>query len=326
VQSEHILFVSKSAGDASTRYRGLQYYPFFYKIGYTTEHVTVSGGVKAFLNTLVLAYKADVVIVIRRTFPFFLTWLLRRVSKKLIFDMDDAIFCRSDGSVSKTRLNRFMCMAKASDHIFAGNQFLAEKALNFNNAVTIVPTSLKVQKYNVTVEPSNEYVDLVWIGSRSTSKYLLDILPELEALAKKYTNLRLKIIADFDLPSAKLPIVAIPWSEENEVNELLNSDIGVAPMRVNDWTRGKCALKVLQYMAARLPVVSSDVGVNGEAVDEGKTGLLVDSTKEWQTAISRLIDEKSYRVELGNGGFEKVSRDYDINVIFKRIQTVMESL
>lgn len=240
--------------------------------------------------------------------------------------MDDAIFCRSDGSASKTRMNRFMHMAKASDHIFAGNQFLAEKALKFNNAVTIVPTSLKVQKYNTATEQSNEYVDLVWIGSQSTSKYLLDILPELEALAEKYTNLRLKIIADFDLPEAKLPIIATPWSEDNEVKELVNSDIGIAPMRRNDWTRGKCALKVLQYMAASLPVVSSDVGVNGEAVDEGKTGLLVDATKEWQKAISRLIDEKSYREGLGNAGFEKVSRDYDINVIFKRMQAVIESL
>ena len=325
MQLKRILFVSKGDKDASTRYRGQQYYPFFHDAGYRTEHVIVSGGINAFLNTLKLAHKADIVIVLRKTFPVVLMWLLRRVAKKLIFDLDDAIFCSSDGSASKTRMKRFMHMAKVSDHIFAGNQFLAAKALEFNDAVTLVPTSLNIKKYEIQAVQPDSYVDLVWIGSRSTSKYLKDILPELEKLAEKYADLRLKIIADFDLPEAKLPVIAIPWSEGNEVKELLSSDIGIAPMRDNDWTRGKCALKVLQYMAASLPVVSSNVGVNGEAVDEN-TGLLINSSEQWQKAISFLIENRSQRVQMGKSGYQKVIQDYDINVVFKRILTVIQQL
>ena len=325
MQQKRILFVSKGENDASTRYRGQQYYPYFHKEDYLTEHVTASGGIKPFLNTLKLAYKADIVIVLRKTFPFVLMWLLRRVAKKLIFDMDDAIFCSSDGSASKTRMKRFAYMAKVSDHIFAGNQFLAAKALEFNDAVTLVPTSLNTKKYEVQAVQTDSYVDLVWIGSRSTSKYLKDILPELERLAEKHADLRLKIIADFDLPEAKLPVIAVPWSEENEVKELLSSDIGIAPMRNNDWTRGKCALKVLQYMAASLPVVSSNVGVNGEAVDEN-TGLLINSPNEWQDAISSLVDDQRKRAQMGSSGYQKVSQDYDINVVFKRMLTVIQQL
>lgn len=324
--SKRILFVSKGESDASTRYRGQQYFPFFQSAGYLSEHVKVSGGLSSFLNTLKLARKADIVIVLRKTFPTFLTWLLRRAAKKLIFDLDDAIFCSSDGSASRTRMKRFKHMAKVSDHIFAGNQFLAEKALEFNEAVTLVPTSLNVKKYGVKAVQPNQYVDLVWIGSRSTSKYLKDILPELEILAEKYTNIRLKIIADFDFPDAKLPVVAVPWSEENEVKELLSSDIGLAPMRANDWTRGKCALKVLQYMAASLPVVSSNVGVNGEAVDDKVSGLLIDSSGQWQNAISSLIDDQLQGVQMGQAGFQKVSQTYDINVVFKQMLTVVQQL
>jgi len=322
---KRILFVSKGENDASTRYRGQQYYPYFHKADYHTEHVKVSGGLKSFLNTLKQAYQADVVIVLRKTFPAVLTWLLRKAAKKLIFDMDDAIFCSSDGSASKTRMKRFTHMIKVSDHIFAGNQFLAEKALAFNDAVTLIPTSLSVEKYKAQTDHGNSFVDLVWIGSRSTSKYLKDILPELETLAEKHANLRLKIIADFDLPEAKLPVMAVPWSEENEVKELLSSDIGIAPMRDNDWTRGKCALKVLQYMAASLPVVSSNVGVNGEAVDEN-TGLLINSLNEWQDAISSLIDGQIKRAQMGSAGYQKVSQKYDINVVFKRMLTVIQQL
>ncbi|OUR65486.1 hypothetical protein A9Q79_00370 [Methylophaga sp. 42_25_T18] len=325
MQSKHILFVSKGENDASTRYRGQQYYPFFHDAGYFTEHVKVSGGINAFLNTLKLAYKADIVIVLRKTFPAVLTWLLRKVATKLIFDMDDAIFCSSDGSASKTRMKRFMHMAKVSDHIFAGNQFLAATALKFNGAVTLIPTSLNIKKYEVQAAQPDSYVDLVWIGSRSTSKYLKDILPQLESLADKHANLRLKIIADFDFPQSKLPVIAVPWSEENEVKELLSSDIGIAPMRDNDWTRGKCALKVLQYMAASLPVVSSNVGVNGEAVDE-HSGLLINTSDEWQGAISSLVDDQVKREQMGASGYQKVSQEYDINVVFKRMLTVIQQL
>ena len=96
-------------------------------------------------------------------------------------------------------------------------------------------------------------------------------------------------------------------------------------MRDNDWTRGKCALKVLQYMAASLPVVSSNVGVNGEAVDE-HSGLLINTSDEWQGAISSLVDDQVKREQMGASGYQKVSQEYDINVVFKRMLTVIQQL
>jgi glycosyltransferase involved in cell wall biosynthesis len=302
----------------------MQFVPLLKEHDFTTHHVTASGGIRAILETLWQARQSDIVIVIRKTFPSAITWLLRLVSKKLIFDFDDAVFCSSTGVASKTRMSRFSNIVRCSDYIFAGNQFLAENALKFNDAVSVIPTCLDVEKYEVTTEKPNDVVDLVWIGSQSTSKYLIDILPLLERLAERLPTLRLKIISDFDLPEAKIPVLAITWNEVTEVQELVSSHIGIAPMRDNEWTKGKCALKVLQYMAASLPVVSANVGVNSEAVIMNETGLLAESTEHWMEAVTSLATNKTHCVAMGIEGHKRVKEHYDINSIFKNILAVLE--
>lgn len=319
----NILFISKSIKSSSTRYRALQFYPLFEGHGYTPHHATASGGFFAILNTLFRASQADTVIVLRKTFPFIVTVLLRLVSKRLIFDLDDAIFCRSDGSFSKTRMNRFSSIVKQCDHVFAGNKFLAEQSLKFNSRVSIIPTCLDTSKYNIGTPKPKNHTDIVWIGSKSTSKYLLDILPILETAAKKHPTLRLKVIADFQVTDAKIQTLNIAWNEATEAAELASAHIGIAPMIENDWTQGKCALKVLQYMAAKLPVISSNIGVNGEAIISGETGYLVTHSTQWLDAISQLYNDLNKQQLMGLAGQEKVNRHYDIHIVFSKILTAL---
>jgi glycosyltransferase involved in cell wall biosynthesis len=318
----NILFISKSYNSSSTRYRALQFFPYLKSNGFEPKHITASGGLLAVLKTLQLARQADVVIVLRKTFPLIINWLLRVVSKKLIFDLDDAIFCRSNGAISKTRMKRFKAIVSKSDHVFAGNQFLVDNALKFNSSVSLIPTSIDVEKYNVPARKPTDWIDLVWIGSHSTSKYLLDLIPVLDDIAATQPLLRLKVIADFDIPEAKIPTLIIPWSESGEAYELASSHIGIAPMIENDWTKGKCALKVLQYMAAGLPVISSNVGVNSEAINSEKNGFLVTTPEEWKKAIKTLIDDPELRQTMG-GKAKKDVKCYDINKVVDQISNVL---
>lgn len=193
-----------------------------------------------------------------------------------------------------------------------------------NDAVSVIPTCLDVEKYHVVADKPEDHIDLVWIGSKSTRKYLVDALPALELAAQRISNLRLKIIADFDLPQATIPTLVVPWNAATEASELASAHIGIAPMRDDDWSRGKCALKVLQYMAAGLPVVSSNVGVNAEAVMPGKTGYLASTVEEWSQAIQRLAKDKELQHTMGAAGQERVKQEYDLTVVFARIKATLD--
>lgn len=307
-----LLFVSKGIEASSTRYRALQYFPLLKQAGFSCEHASASGGLWPMARMYWKAINAEVVIVVRKTFPAFFRWLLRKFSKRLIFDFDDAVFCRPNGQQSKTRKARFRAMTEMSDHLFAGNGYLAASASSAQSKTTLLPTCVDTVRYQMEVKKPEGSIDLVWIGSQSTSKYLEQILPVLEQAALEIPGLRLKIVADFTLSSDQLEIVAVPWSEEGEVEAIASSHIGIAPMVDDDWTRGKCALKLLQYMAAGLPVISSDAGANREVVVDGESGYLVSSPGQWIEALKKLRDDKMLREAMGAAGQQRVADYFDL--------------
>lgn len=320
-----VLFLSKGSDSASTRYRAIDYFTALQERGIEALHVDLSGSPRNYLAALSEARRADVVIVLRKTFGGLFRTVLRHSAKRLVFDFDDAIFCNSDGSPSRTRMQRFQAMMAACDHVLAGNNFLASAAARFNPAVTRVPTSVDAARYCVDAKKPCDTLDLVWIGSSSTRKYLEAALPALENAARQVPKLRLKIIADFTLQSQTLPILDVRWDAQTEAREIASAHIGIAPMVDNDWTRGKCGLKVLQYMAAGLPVISSRAGVNAEIVRHGENGLLVDSADDWARSIAALANDEALRNRLGQSGQELVRREYTLEVAVERLLQAVAS-
>ena len=322
--SKKILYLSKGENASSTRYRALQYFPLYQQSGYHPTHLTISGGMLPFLRALLQATQVDTVILLRKTFPTPFFWLLRKVSKKLIFELDDAIFSNTDGRDSETRMSRFITTASQCDQVFAGNQYLADTAKMYQSNTSVIPTSLNTAKYNRPAERYTKDFVLVWIGSRSTKKYIASILPAIEVASKTIPHLRLKIVADFHLQSDCLPIDNIPWTEATEAAEINSADIGLAPLPPDNWTKGKCALKVLQYLSAGLPVISSSTSANGYAVENLKSGYLVDNESNWTQAIITAHQQREQLTIMGAYGQKRVRAEFDINVVFKQILKQLE--
>lgn len=319
-----VLFISKGEKASSTRYRALQYFPYLVKDGFLPKHTTISGGFLSIIKTLILTSKADVVVLLRKTFPYPIFWILRKLSKKLIFDFDDAIFCNTDGSYSETRMSRFICTVAKVDRVMAGNSYLAENAKKFQTNTFVIPTSLDTQKYNKTHKTESEHgLTLVWIGSQSTKKYISGILPEIEEAATQISNLTLKIIADFEIKSKVINIVNIPWSEATEAEELYNSDIGLAPLPEDNWTKGKCALKVLQYMAVGIPVISSPTSVNGYVVEHEKSGFIATTASDWVKFIKVAAQSKHRLPDMGSFGQARVIKEFDISIVYKSLKALL---
>ena len=256
------LFLAKSMDDPATRYR---LKPLLVRLNEAGEDFVVfyEPGLLDRMRVLWCARSAGTVFIQRKLFGRLFLTLLGLVSRRVIFDFDDAIFLRSNGKVSRTRRARFRATCRISSLVLAGNEYLSREAARWVRTaeVLVQPTCVPTERYS-TAGQKDPVFTLVWIGSRSTSRYLEQYRPVLEAIGRRFPDIRLKVIGDFKFQLDAMKVVLAPWSEATEAQALASAHVGIAPMSEDPWTRGKCALKVIQYMAAGLPVISSRAGAN----------------------------------------------------------------
>jgi len=311
-----ILFLVPRLDKASTRYRILQYLPALAEAGIRHEIRAVSKVARDWLRLLKQVRAADVVFIQKKLFSAFEIALLKKLSRRLVYDFDDAVMFKdslaSDRQHARQR-RRFAATARRADLLIAGNGYLQEQGLALGRPTVLIPTPLDMERYlPKTRQASGNEVVLGWIGSRSTLKYLRDIAPALEELGQRLSNLRLKIVADdfFDLDH--LPVIKKNWSAADEIDDLHSFDIGLMPLNDDVWTRGKCGFKLLQCMAVGLPVVCSPVGANREIVTDGIEGFWAVRQEEWVKRLVTLAGDAELRQTMGKRGRDKVLRRYSL--------------
>jgi glycosyltransferase involved in cell wall biosynthesis len=135
----------------------------------------------------------------------------------------------------------------------------------------------------------------------------------LKILKAKYGDrIKIKVIGDKSYNNHELNISGIGWSRETEIKELSEIDIGIMPLPNDEWAKGKCGLKGLQYMALNIATVMSPVGVNTDIIQDGVNGFLADVSEEWVEKISRLIEDSNLRKTLADNGRKTVLDKYSV--------------
>ena len=308
------LFLGKAIDEASTRYRVQPIMGSLAEEGYETNFRSTDLNWFQKLTLLRDAPTFDLVFIQRKLFSPFYIKLLRNRANKLVFDFDDAVFVKSSGHSSSSRFKKFQAVCAAADLVIAGNEYLSEYAAQAGaNNIQLVPTSVAVDDYEMAgAIEKHEPFTLVWIGSSSTRRYLDLLTPVLDWLAAEVDGIQLKVIADFEFRLESMPVINVRWSAEGEVQELASCHVGIAPMINDAWTRGKCALKVLQYMAAGLPVVSSNSGANKEVIISGETGYLAEVDEDWVNAVKRLAESNELRQKLGAAGRRRAEEHFSL--------------
>ena len=265
------------------------------------------------------------VYIQRRLLGAFDLFFIRKASKKLVYDFDDAVMYRSSrhsNQVSLSRRRAFGRMVRASDAVIAGNQFLKGEALKYvgEGKVAVIPTAVDMEKY-----PAKDHgkfgnsVILGWIGSGSTLWYLRNLIPVLETLYHKYPQLKLKVVSDEFFDCSAVPIVKKKWALEDEVSDLQSFDIGLMPLTEDVWSQGKCGLKAVQYSASGIPVVCSPIGINRDIVEDGLNGYWASTDGQWVERISRLVDNPALRVKMGMKGRKRVERSFSVEVTSRMV-------
>ncbi len=261
--------------------------------------------------------KYDIVFLHKKRLNPFDSFWLHCYANKIIYDFDDAVIYndKNPDKASCKRQKSFKRTVKLSNMVIAGNPYLANLARPFNQNIKVLATGLDVNSYRQEIDrPNDGKVRLVWVGSKSTLGYLAEIKPALEEIGSRCDNTVLRIICDnfFDLQN--MSVEKRRWSLETQARDLITSDIGLAPLPDNRFTRGKCGFKVLQYAAAALPVIANPVGLNAEYVREGINGFLANSCSEWTEKILLLLRDPQLRKRMGLKGRSDVGR-FDLKIL-----------
>jgi glycosyltransferase involved in cell wall biosynthesis len=270
------------------------------------------------------ANEFDIVFIQREAFLLGSTFFEKRFRKskaKIIYDFDDSIWL-GDTSDANKKLRwlkypgKIAKIISISDMVFAGNKYLANYASYYNDNVKIVPTTIDTDEYkrNYNSQRADGKVCIGWTGSITTIKHFEYAVPVLRKLKEKYGDkLEIKVIGDEKYTNEELAIKGQRWSKENEINELAKFDIGIMPLPNDEWSKGKCGLKGLQYMALEIPAIMSPVGVNTEIINDGVNGFLAMSEQEWIEKISLLIDDPILRERIGKEARKTIIEKYSKN-------------
>lgn len=325
---------------ASSRLRLYQYIDWFEKAGlrckvlplindsqlkryYETGKYSKADLIYAYVLRIISLLKIEsysLILIEKEALPWLPAWfekvLLSRVP--YVLDFDDAIFHNYDLHKSKLvkrllgkRIDKIMATASL---VIAGNNYLADRALSSGaRCVKLIPTVIDLVRYtvnpNIKDQQANGALKIVWIGSPSTLIYLKIVEKSLTRLSETIP-FSLRIIGGGHLMISGVNVEILPWSESGESSAITDCDIGIMPLLNTPWEQGKCAYKLIQYMACGLPTVASPVGANPSVVVDGVTGFLADSDDAWFEKLKLLMTDTTLRNKMGAAGRERVEANY----------------
>jgi glycosyltransferase involved in cell wall biosynthesis len=258
--------------------------------------------------------------------------LLAAFSRRRVFDIDDAIYVRKPRRLGEPadesvwRKKKFAATCRWVDAVAAGNEVLAAAARPSARQIALLPTSIDVACYQPSTAGPDEPPRIVWIGSPENLVYLEMVRPALARLTKRYPRLLLRVICSQFPDWADVAIEKVNWSSATEAQSLAGAHIGIMPLTDDAWSRGKCAFKLLQYMAAALPCVASPVGANTEAVLDAVNGFHAVNVDQWEQSLEKLITSPELRARFGAKGREHVQQRYSMQAYREHYRALLETL
>lgn len=282
---------------------------------------------KSLLKLLYITFfqstKFHYVFVQREAFMLGTAFFEKAIAKraKLIFDFDDSIWMANVSAANKKLAflknpDKTKEIIQAAAKNVVGNSFLEEYALQFSNAVILIPTTVDTEEYSRSspLKPKADgRVCIGWSGSQTTIEHFKLAEPYLKEIKRKYRDkVYFKVIGDPSYKNEELGIIGKKWTRDTEIKELEEIDIGIMPLPNDEWSKGKCGLKGLVYMSMEIPSILEDVGVNKEIIQDGENGMLCHNHQSWIEKLSLLIEDQNLRLTLGESGRKTILKKYSI--------------
>ena len=278
----------------------------------------------------------DLVLIQKDVLPSAYLLILRIMGKKLIFDLDDALFEKHPTispslfsldrlffELRKRSLNRVLSQAAA---VIVTAPYLARYVKKLNPQVHIITGPIDCASAGPVEVPAHSGVVVGWIGSPVTTRFVRDILGALREVQQRHEEVSFDMVGASEFCADGLDLRFLEWSDEEEAVLLSRFDIGIMPLSSDNWSKGKGGLKILQYFAMGIPVVCSPVGINAELVTDGETGFLARDSDEWVEKLSILVRDEELRRRMGEAGRRIVRTRYDLKNAVDRMEAIVREV
>jgi glycosyltransferase involved in cell wall biosynthesis len=283
---------------------------------------------KRLWNVLTLGGR-NLIVIEGQLFPYappLVERLLRWRGHRMVIEMDDAIYLTRG---HEKKIPALLAMANGA---VVGNEQLASYARQFAPQVWVVPTVVDIDRFlpkqpsvGLTRAPSQDIITLVWMGLAYNLAYLDILAPAIRALQTRF-HLRLRVVCSRPPKLEGVNVEFRVWNMEREVADLQDAAIGVMPLDDTAWARGKCGLKLLQYMAVGLPAIASPVGANRDIIMTGHNGFLAATAQEWYDCLESLCRQPQLRQDIGLAARRTVEERYSLAVWGPRLADLYQSL
>lgn len=344
-----LYFTKYSRLGASSRLRSFQYVPHLKDMGYeitvqslfSDRYITdLYAGKTNFLEVfkcyikrllfLFTFFRYDKIVIEKELFPFvppIFEAIISFFGPGYLVDFDDAIFHTYDRHPNKL-IRKFLgnkinfVMSKAAV-VICGNAYLEKRALESHAKKTvIIPTVIDINRYDIRSQNTNEIPVIGWIGTPGSIRFLEGNMPYLIQLHQKLP-FELRVVGAKMKAYNQDFITYLPWTEDSEVQLIQKFDIGIMSLLDSDFEKGKCAYKLIQYMACGIPVVASAVGMNAALIKAGVNGYLVHSPSDWEAYLTKLIGDKRHSLAVGLEARKTIEENYTLQKQFPILEHII---
>lgn len=348
-----LFFTKYTEKGASSRYRSYQYmsffkeyhieiYPFFdnqynpsRSLNFFNDFLYVFGRYLNRFKRMININSKDVVFLEYEFLPYlpFNLLFFKLFKINYIVDYDDAIFHNYD--LHRNKLVRYILknkisnVIKYSQAVITGSPYLTNYAKKFSANVIEIPTSINSQKYQdiKTKKLNNEFV-IGWIGSKTTSINLISLIPAFKAFKKLHGNFEIRCIG-FDKilehHFKDLPFHIVDWDPEREIEEIKKFTVGIMPLENTPFNRGKCAFKLIQYMACGIPTISTPLEANIK-VNRNNSNLFANTTEDWVNAFVKIYKNIRILNKIGEANKKIVENYYSVQSNKESYLKIIESI
>jgi glycosyltransferase involved in cell wall biosynthesis len=257
---------------------------------------------------------------------------LRRRARRLIYDVDDAIWephgKRHFWLTTWRTWWRLRAVAQAADVCVAANSILARELAKWSRRVVVLPMALDARPWTAraTGTPGRRgSVRVGWAGHPVNLNYLERIEPALLALQKQRPEVEYVVFCGRPPRFHALKYQFVEFRPGAEPEVIRGFDVGLLPLPDNPFAAGKSPIKALQYMACGIPCVASPVGATCEIFGQPPAALFARTNDEWVTCLRTLLDS-GVRGDLGIRARQTFEQNNALSRVAARFSELLHTL